>query len=66
VQDFQKMMAKKVYRIPDGSFSALGFSLSWPVIGNYGVYRTWQGGVAATETALHYWVDDSQPPLKRA
>ncbi len=66
VQEFQKMMAKKVYRIPDGSYSALGFSLSWPVIGNYGLYRTWQGGVPPVETSLHWWVNDTMAPLKKA
>ncbi len=66
VQEFQRIMAKKVYRIPDGAFSVLGFSVSWPVIGNLGVYRTWQGGVPAVETALHWWVDDTQAPLKKA
>ncbi len=66
VQDFQRLMAKKVYRIPDGAYSVLGFSVTWPVIGNLGVYRTWQGGVPAVETALHYWVDDTKAPLKKA
>jgi ABC-type transport system substrate-binding protein len=65
VQDFQRVMAKKVYRVPDGSYSALGFTLSWPAIGNYGVYRTWQGGVPPVETSLYWWVNEQAAPLKK-
>src|SRR5262249_39279640 len=34
MKDFARMMAKKAYSIPNQPFSVLGFSVTWPVIGN--------------------------------
>jgi ABC-type transport system substrate-binding protein len=65
VQDFARFMARKAYDIPNLPFSALSYSLSWPVIGNLGVYRGWPAGTPVTETSIHLWVDETQPPLSR-
>jgi hypothetical protein len=34
--------------IPNLPFSPLGFTLTWPAIGNQGVYRSWPAGTALT------------------
>lgn len=61
--DFARIMARKSYDIPMPPHASLGFSLSWPVIGNLGVYRGWPAGSAATESNLHLWIDSSKPPI---
>jgi hypothetical protein len=61
-QDFAKNMAAKSYNIPF-PFDALGYGLYWPVIGNLQVYDTYVGGNVVTETALHWWLDDTKPPV---
>jgi ABC-type transport system substrate-binding protein len=61
--DFARMMARKAYDIPVLPFAPTHYSLSWPAIGNLGVYRGWPGGSANIETNLHLWVDQTQPPL---
>jgi len=63
VQDFARFMARKAYVIPVPPYASLFYTLSWPVIANLGVYTGWPAGGAATETALHYWIDPSKPPL---
>lgn len=62
--EFAQMMAKKAYDIPVLPFAPTHYSLSWPVIGNLGVYRGWPGGAAGAETNIHLWVDRTQPPIK--
>jgi peptide/nickel transport system substrate-binding protein len=66
IQDYQRMMAKKSYRIALPPFGALSFILHWPVIANFGVYDTAPGGAAPPESALHWWFDPSQAPEKKA
>ena len=61
--EFARFMARKAYDIPMPPYASLGFTLSWPVIGNLGVYRGWGGGSAATESNLHLWIDNTKPPL---
>lgn len=65
VQDYQRLMAKKSYRIALPPFGAKNFTLTWPVIGNYGVYRTAAGGAPAAETEVNWWFDSTQAPVKR-
>jgi peptide/nickel transport system substrate-binding protein len=62
-KDLQRYLATQMYYIP---FSGLakGFSLFWPAIGNFGVYR--EGGRAAgkyQETWINYWIDDTKAPF---
>ena len=63
MKDFARLMAKKAYSIPNQPFSVLGFSVTWPVIGNFGVYRGWPAGNATTEGALNHWIDSSKAPI---
>jgi peptide/nickel transport system substrate-binding protein len=65
-QDFQRMMAKKAYSVPNLPFATLIFSLNWPVVGNTSVFRSWPGGAGGvTEGQLEWWIDDSKPPLAK-
>jgi ABC-type transport system substrate-binding protein len=62
--EIAQFVADKAYFIQGRPYSILGFGLYWPVIGNLGVYRTWPTSRIVPETALHWWIDDSKPPLK--
>jgi len=42
--------------------SATGFNLAWPVVRNFSVFNGLQWGYLWKR----YWIDDTQPPLKRA
>jgi peptide/nickel transport system substrate-binding protein len=46
--------------------SAKQYELVWPVIGNYGITRTWPSGNNVVETRRDWWVNSSKPPLARA
>jgi hypothetical protein len=65
VHDLNRYFSGQVYQIPrQGQVKAL--TLSWPVIGNMGVYTRPLNGNIQTEEALHWWLDDTKPPLKPA
>jgi hypothetical protein len=43
------------------------FSLNWPAVANYNVYRS--GDTTAgnpQEIFINYWIDETKAPLKRA
>jgi hypothetical protein len=42
--------------------SATGFNVAWPVVRNFSVFNGLQWGYLWKR----YWVDDTQPPMKRA
>lgn len=60
IHDLQRYLAKTQYCVPIPGF-ADGFALAWPVLGNYGV---WEGDKRGVNYS--WWLDDSQPPLKKA
>jgi ABC-type transport system substrate-binding protein len=60
VQAVARYTAGAAYAIPVNPFT-LPFSVIWPVIGNYGFYRS----NTAVESALQWWVDTSKPPLRQ-
>jgi ABC-type transport system substrate-binding protein len=65
VHDLNRYFSGQVYQIPrPGQVKAL--TLSWPVIGNMNVYTRPLNGNVQTEEALHWWLDDSKPPIKPA
>jgi ABC-type transport system substrate-binding protein len=64
--DIAQFVADKAYFIQGGAFSSLGYGVWWPVIGNLGVWRTWTTSRVVPETSLHWWIDDSKPPLARS
>ena len=55
--DLQRLEAKRQYTplFPGG---ATGFSLAWPAVGNFGVYRG--------DFRRYWWLDDTKAPIKRA
>jgi hypothetical protein len=61
--EFAQAMARKAYDIPVLPFAPSHYSLSWPVIGNLGVYRGWPGGSANVETNINLWIDRTKPPI---
>lgn len=63
VQEIARYTAEAAYAIPVAPF-VLSVSAVWPVIGNYGYWRNPPQSNIATESALHWWIDDSQPPLR--
>jgi ABC-type transport system substrate-binding protein len=66
-QDLQRYLAGKAYGL-HGLGGATTFSLAWPVIGNYQVWLGAPGGGSGTSVRVpstRWWIDDSQPPLKK-
>jgi ABC-type transport system substrate-binding protein len=63
-QDLQRHIAKKLYSIrwPGG---ATGFELAWPALKNYRVYNT-LGTSADSRIHPYFWLDQTQPPFRRA
>jgi ABC-type transport system substrate-binding protein len=60
VHEIQRYLAKAQYMIPSpGQFS--GFDMAWPALRNFGVWQGRQWYPLATT-----WIDDTQPPLKKA
>ncbi len=65
IKQFQRHAASKMYEIPIEAYS-LTLNLSWPVLANYGVYSTWNGGNPQQEAELGYWMDKTKPPVGRS
>jgi ABC-type transport system substrate-binding protein len=63
VQELIRYEAQQCYYFP-ATYSRLNYGLDWPVIGNLGVYRSYNASNPVGETTLHWWQDDSQAPLK--
>jgi peptide/nickel transport system substrate-binding protein len=67
-QDLQRHLAAKAYGL-HGLGGSTNFTLAWPIIGNYMVWQGAPGGGSGTSTRVQstrWWLDDAQPPLKRA
>ena len=65
VHDILKYAAGQVYAIPPVPTS-LGIVAYWPVIGNYGLYRTQTGGSPTNEFYVPYWwIDSTKAPLNK-
>ena len=62
VHEVIRYVAQKAYNVP-ATYARLAFDLSWPVIGNYGVYRTYNSGSTVGESRLNWWIDDTKAPL---
>jgi ABC-type transport system substrate-binding protein len=59
IWDIQRYAAKQMYFMTDAG-DALGFDLGWPWLGNWRVYRAWNGGAPSTEIDPHLWIDESK------
>jgi hypothetical protein len=62
--EYQRQLAEKAYLIQTQIYTA-EWTLTWPVIGNLGVFRSPEAGRSSVETDLHRWIDDSKPPLAK-
>jgi ABC-type transport system substrate-binding protein len=63
-KQYQQYMADAMYAIPFPG-QAAPFALSWPALGNSGVYNVGgEGYGAGTETVPFLWLDVTKPPLK--
>jgi len=58
VYELQRYLAKQMYAIPN-PIQGAGFTLAWPCLGNYGV---WRGG----RINYKFWIDQTKPPFKSA
>jgi len=65
VKEAIRYVAQKAYNVP-ATYARLAFDLVWPVIGNYGAYRTYNSANFFAENRLYWWIDDSKPPLARS
>lgn len=61
--DIIRYYTQQTYSISRPS-NTKGYTLAWPVIGNYGVNSTYVGG-AVTDPWLNWWIDSSKPPLAK-
>jgi ABC-type transport system substrate-binding protein len=58
--ELQRYLAKAMYYTPfPGSSTSL--TMAWPVLGNYGTYHGSNHG-----PTYHWWIDETQPPLRKA
>jgi len=60
VHDIQRYLAAKQYNVTKPGATS-SFSLAWPVLGNFNVYQGDRRG-----DNYYWWLDDTQPPLKKA
>jgi peptide/nickel transport system substrate-binding protein len=58
VHDLQRYLAKSMFAIPNPG-QATGFTLAWPCLGNF---RVWRGG----RINYRLWIDETKPPFKAA
>jgi peptide/nickel transport system substrate-binding protein len=65
VHDILRYAAGQVYSIPPRP-AGLGIIAYWPVIANYGLYRTQTGGSPTNESYVPFWwIDQTKPPLNK-
>jgi ABC-type transport system substrate-binding protein len=63
--DYQRQVAEKAYLIQTQIYTA-EWTLTWPVVGNHGVFRSPEAGRPSVETDLNLWIDETQAPLRKA
>ncbi len=59
IADIQRYISSKMYLMMDPGQS-LGFTLNWPWLANYGVYRTKLGGSVDQEGHAYWWFDQTK------
>lgn len=59
--DIERYMAIQMYTIPY-SYKVRGLSLTWPWVGNAGVYRPWAVTSEPTDINPYLWFDKSKKP----
>jgi len=67
VHEVIRYMADQAYYIPESWQSTKKFTISWPVTGNLGLYRTANGGSIVPEVyAPTWWIDDTKAPIAKS
>ena len=61
--DVQRYLAKTQYELKWPG-TATGFQLAWPVLKNFEVVKTLAGNPRPDQ--FYWWLDDTQPPLKKS
>lgn len=59
IKDWQKYVATTMPTVPFPGVTS-SFSFAWPWVGNYGVYRNWDGESSRFSQAEHLWFDKSK------
>ena len=62
-QEFQRYLAQQWYSFPYPG-GASGFTMAWPALKNFSVYRSGAAGPGYGEdqSCLHFWIDKTLPP----
>ncbi len=61
-KQYQQYMAKAMYAVPFPG-TAAAFALSWPCIGNSGVYNVGSSYGHGTESYVNLWLDTARAPI---
>ncbi len=66
MKDLQRYATGQAYSIP-APMIAKPFTVTWPVIGNYGMWARWaQDNASYSEEYLNWWIDTSKPPITKS
>ncbi|HLF79163.1 MAG TPA: ABC transporter substrate-binding protein [Dehalococcoidia bacterium] len=63
--ELQRYDAKKQY-FPSFPGGASGFTLAWPALQNFQVHNQVEDGGGSNEDEALFWIDETQPPFKKA
>lgn len=63
--EFQRYDAKKQY-FPAFPGGASGFTLAWPALQNFEVFKQVEDSGGSNEDEALFWIDETQPPFKKA
>jgi ABC-type transport system substrate-binding protein len=66
IWDMQRYLAKAMYGIPHEPGDATFFSLAWAALQNFQVYQGDRRGGGQSAAAHAWWIDQTQPPFKKA
>lgn len=59
IEDIQRRVSSKMYMMMEPG-QALGFTLNWPWLANFGLYRSKEGGSQDQEGQVYWWYDASK------
>jgi ABC-type transport system substrate-binding protein len=68
LQDVAKIASNKMYwaTIPLVAVYTIGYTLSWPALGNRGVYRASAGDGGTVIADINQWIDTTKAPLGKS
>jgi hypothetical protein len=59
IEEIQRRVSSKMYMLMEPG-QALGFTLNWPWLANFGLYRSKEGGSQDQEGQVAWWYDASK------